>query len=79
MRCPVSIQKLNPLNTFAVYDYEDECQYDEQELGLTAFCGACARKNSASLFWNANSPMSFNQVFFLKYFFVLFFKSKTYL
>ena len=56
------MQKLDPLTTFAVFDFENECQYDEKELESNAFCGKCARKNSASLFWNVNSPMTYNQV-----------------
>ena len=62
IRCPISLQKQDPLTTFAVFDFENECQYDEKNLELTAFCGKCARKNSASLFWNVNSPMTYNQV-----------------
>ena len=40
------------MTTFAIFDYETNCPYDEQELSLTAFCGSCALKNSATLFWN---------------------------
>ena len=50
------------MTTFAIFDYETNCPYDEQELSLTAFCGSCALKNSATLFWNVNSPLTYNQV-----------------
>jgi hypothetical protein len=62
IRCPQSIQNKVSATTFAVFDFESECQYDEKELGLTTFCGKCARKNSNSLFWNVNSPITYNIV-----------------
>ena len=52
------------MTTFAIYDYETNCAYDEQPLSSTAFCGSCARKNNRNLFWNVNSPLTYNQVNF---------------
>ena len=60
--CPASIQKVKSATTFAFYDYETNCAYDEQPLSSTAFCGSCALKNSDYLFWNVNSPLTYNQV-----------------
>ena len=74
IRCPASIQKTNAANTFAVFDYENECQFDEKKLIETAFCGQCARKNPESLFTNLKAPFTFTQVniisfYILKYLF----------
>lgn len=62
IRCPISIQRPSSTIASVIYDYENECQYDEQPLSSTVFCGKCARKNSDSLFSSVNSPMSYNQV-----------------
>ena len=64
IRCPVSIQKTSP-SVYAVYDYE-YCAYNEQPLSLTAFCGSCANKNNANLFWGINSPFSYKYVYEIK-------------
>jgi hypothetical protein len=63
IRCPLSIQTKIASTTFAVFDFESECQYGEDDLSLTSFCGKCARKNSNLLVSNVNSPLSYNQVF----------------
>ena len=62
MKCPNSIQRAIAPNVFKVFDYESECQFGEQSLNDTAFCGQCARKNSDTLFTNINAPFTFNQV-----------------
>ena len=51
--------------TFALFDYENECQLGTNKVGETAFCGKCARTTSNLLFKNLNSTLDYNLVKFL--------------
>ena len=40
-----------------VSDFENECSDSTVLLADTTFCGKCARKNNANIFWNKNSTI----------------------
>jgi hypothetical protein len=60
IRCPSSIIDQNN-DVIRVFDFET-CEWDSMPLNNSAFCGKCARKNSASLVWNINTTLTFSQV-----------------
>lgn len=66
IRCPVSIQINNDIDSFKTFDYED-CSWDENMINETAFCGKCSNKNHY-LFKNLNSTLNYKYVSILNIF-----------
>ena len=52
IRCPNSLHNTVANQIAYVNDFETDCQYDEQPLDQTAFCGKCARRSP----WAIVSP-----------------------
>jgi len=61
IRCPASISVNNMTNSFATFDYEENCEWDNKPIEDSAYCGKCASRSSI-LFNNLNSTLNYKYV-----------------
>lgn len=63
IRCPASITKADA-NTYAIYEFENECKSDNNNVRDVAFCGKCSRPDHKILFSSMFIDISFRYVCF---------------
>lgn len=63
IRCPASITKKDA-NTYAIYEFENECSSADSNIMEVAFCGKCSRPDQKILFSSMFIDISFRYVCF---------------